>query len=84
MNNHPTYASLKSKSPAEKARIKERENILRFETYAILKGIQPLEDMRERVREACRTFYAANPEEITVPTDVLMEAGLQAEVELNI
>lgn len=85
MNTHPTYASLKSKPPEEKARIKEIENITRFETYAILKGVRPTEEMRERVREACLSFYTAHGEEITVPADILIESGLGAPagVELN-
>jgi len=86
MTNHPTYLALKSKSPEEKARIKEIENITRFETHAILKGIQPDEYMRERVREACIAFYLAHPEEITVPSDILVESGLGSlkGVELNV
>ncbi len=86
MINHPTYISLKSKSPEERARIKEVENVTRFETHAILKGIRPTEEMRERVRECSLAFYKAHPDEIAVPTDTLVEYGFGTlpGVELNV
>lgn len=81
-----SHSTIKTLPAEEKARIKETENITRFETHCIFKGVQPTYDMRTRVSEACRRFYDANPDEITVPTDVLIESGLGTipGVELNI
>ncbi len=81
-----THSSLKSLPAEKKAEIKERENLIRFETHALLRGIEANDEMRERVKEACLAFYKTNLGEITVPSDVLIESGFGAPkgVELNV
>lgn len=74
---------LKELSAEKKAQIKERENILRFETHCIFKGIEVTNQMREDVKTGCLEFYKAHEGEITVPTDYLLEIGLKSLIEAS-
>ncbi len=55
----------------QKARLKEAENLTRFETHCILSGIVPTDQMRELVKAGCRQWYESHEETLFIPSSVL-------------
>lgn len=75
--------NFKSLTPERKAYIKEVENITRFETHCIFRGIKPDWEMREKVKTGCVEWYRANPDKSFVPPSALMSFVGEVVVQLE-